>query len=152
MISFKLSSNLKDNLTSIKQPVLNNVRIILEEKGFKVQLYTKVSGVSGVEHFFDAIVEKDKTKIAIDVSVNGERNDMISLLGKKTDVKIARALIIDLSDSDELRNLGEIYGIEVVKNDDNLEEKLVHNSEETNHLDLSDLKQARFLLKISEND
>jgi len=40
---------------------------------------------------------------------------MISLLGKKLDVNPTKALIIDLSNLDELTQLGKVYGITVFK-------------------------------------
>jgi len=97
------------------QPILERIERILTDKGFKVQLHPQIKGASGVQHLFDIWAEKNGTSIVIDISLTGKKNDMISLLGKKVDVKPTKTLIIDLSELDELTPLGEIYDITVVK-------------------------------------
>jgi hypothetical protein len=58
---------------------------------------------------------KNETRLVIDVSITGTKNDIVALLAKKVDVNPTKTIIIDLSPSDELTNLGKIYGIEVFK-------------------------------------
>jgi hypothetical protein len=66
------------------------------------------------------IAEKNETRLVIDISITGNKNDMISLLGKKVDVTPTRALIIDLSKLEELTPLEKVYDITVFKITNNL--------------------------------
>lgn len=99
-------------------PVLETIKKTLSDKGFKVQLHPLIAGTSGVQHTFDILAEKNETRIIIDISITGNKNDMISLLGKKLDVNPTKALIIDLSNLDELTQLGKVYDITVFKTAD----------------------------------
>ena len=96
-------------------PILKNIKKILADRGFRVQVHAKVAGSSGVESPFDIFAEKDEIRLAIDVSMGGDKNDIISLLAKKVDVNPTRAVIVDLSAGDELANLGKVYDITVLK-------------------------------------
>ena len=96
-------------------PILDNTRKLLTDKGFTVKLRAKVSGSSGVQSSFDIVAEKGDVRLVIDVSVEGNKNDIIGLLAKKMDVNPTRALILDLSDGDELTLLGKVYDIVVLK-------------------------------------
>jgi hypothetical protein len=53
--------------------------------------------------------------LVVDVSLSGDKNDIIALLAKKVDVNPTRAVIVDLSTGDELANLGKVYDIAVLK-------------------------------------
>jgi hypothetical protein len=99
-------------------PVLGTIKKILSDKGFKVQLHPLITGTSGVKHTFDILAEKNEARIIIDISITGNKNDMISLFGKKLDVNPTKALIIDLSNLDELTQLGKVYDITVLKTAD----------------------------------
>jgi predicted Zn-ribbon and HTH transcriptional regulator len=101
-------------------PILDNLKKNLTDKGFKVQLHPQITGASGVQHPFDILAEKNGTRVVIDISITGNKNDMISLLGKKVDVNPTKALIIDLSKLDELTLLEKVYDITVFKTTDNL--------------------------------
>lgn len=103
-----------------EHPILKNVKKALVEKGFRVQLHAKVRGTSGVDSPFDILAEKDAVRLVIDVSATGNKNDIIALLAKKVDVNPAGTAIIDLSTSDELVNLGKVFGITVFKAAGNL--------------------------------
>jgi len=94
-------------------PILENVRKILAEKGFKVQSSAKVAGTSGIQSPFDVLAQKGTIRLAIDVSTTGNKNDIIALLAKKVDVNPTRTAIIDLSTSNEIANLGKVFGITV---------------------------------------
>jgi len=96
-------------------PIMENTSKILTDKGFKVHLHPVVTGTSGVQHKFDILAEKNEASLVIDISLTGNRNDMISLLGKKVDVNPTKALIVDLSNLDELPVLGRVYDITVLK-------------------------------------
>ena len=96
-------------------PILKNMKKILTGRGFKVQVHAMVAGASGVESPFDILAEKDVVRLVIDVSLGGDKNDIIALLAKKVDVNPTRAVIFDLSTSDELANLGKVYDIAVLK-------------------------------------
>jgi len=67
------------------------------------------------EHTFELLAEKKGTRVVIDASLTGSKNDMIAFLGKKIDVKPTKALLIDLSSSDELIPLEKVYDITVFK-------------------------------------
>lgn len=100
-------------------PILEKIQNILTDQGFKVQLHPQILGTSGVEHSFDILAEKNETRLVIDISITGNKNDMISLLGKKVDVNPTEALIVDLSELDEITPLGKVYGIAVFKTTSN---------------------------------
>jgi hypothetical protein len=96
-------------------PILKNIKKILTDRGFKVQVHAKVAGSSGVESPFDIFAEKDDVRLVADVSLSGDKNDIVALLAKKVDVNPTRAVIVDLSTGDELANLGKVYDIAVLK-------------------------------------
>lgn len=96
-------------------PVLENARQLLFNGGFKVKLHAKVTGSSGVQSSFDIVAERGETRLVADISVSGNKNDIVALLAKKVDVNPTKALIIDLSGLDELLLLGKIYDILVIK-------------------------------------
>lgn len=96
-------------------PILKNIKKTLTDRGFKVQVHAKVAGSSGVESPFDIVAEKDEIRLVVDVSMGGDKNDIIALLAKKVDVNPTRAVIVDLSGGDELANLGKVYDIAVLK-------------------------------------
>jgi uncharacterized OB-fold protein len=96
-------------------PILDRVKSILMEKGFKVQLHAKVTGTSGVQSLFDVLAQKGQVRLVIDVSTNGNKNDIIALLAKKIDVNPSGTAIINLSTSDEIANLGKVFSITVFK-------------------------------------
>jgi hypothetical protein len=95
-------------------PILENIRLFLADKGFTVKLQSEVEGASGVKSFFAIIAEKSNVRIVVDVSLEGDKKDLVALLAKKVDVNPTRALILDLSGGAELAGLGKIYGIDVV--------------------------------------
>ena len=96
-------------------PILDNIEKALTSRGFKVQSHTKVKGTSGAQSPFDILASKERISLVIDVSAAGNKNDIIALLAKKVDVNPTKAIIIDLSTSDELTNLGKVFGIAVFK-------------------------------------
>jgi len=96
-------------------PVLESIKKILTEKGFKVKLHPQITGSSGTRHTFDILAERNETRLVIDVSLTGKKSDGISLLVKKIDVNPTKAIIIDLSNLDELTPLEKIYNITVLK-------------------------------------
>lgn len=95
-------------------PILENIRLFLVEKGFTVKLHSEIAGASGVKSAFAVIGEKDSVRIVVDVSLEGNKNDIVALLAKKVDVNPTVALILDLSGGAELATLGKVYGITVV--------------------------------------
>jgi transcription elongation factor Elf1 len=95
-------------------PILENIRLFLVDKGFTVKLPSEVAGASGVKSSFAIIAEKGDVRIVVDVSLEGNKKDLVALLAKKVDVNPTRALILDLSGGAELATLGKIYGIDAV--------------------------------------
>lgn len=100
---------------STELPILENVKKTLAERGFTVQFHAKVTGISGVQSLFDVVAQKGTIRLVIDVSTIGNRNDIIALLAKKVDVMPSGTAIIDLSGSDEIANLGKVFGITIFK-------------------------------------
>jgi len=96
-------------------PIIEHIEKIFTDKGFQVKLHPQITGISGAEHTFELLAEKKETRVVIDASLTGSKNDMISLLGKKIDVNPTKALLIDLSNSDELIPLEKVYDIPVFK-------------------------------------
>jgi predicted RNA-binding Zn-ribbon protein involved in translation (DUF1610 family) len=96
-------------------PILDNLKKMLIRGGFKVQSHTKVKGISGAQSPFDILASKNNISLVIDVSATGNKNDIIALLAKKVDVNPTKAIIIDLSTSGELTNLGKVFDIAVFK-------------------------------------
>jgi predicted RNA-binding Zn-ribbon protein involved in translation (DUF1610 family) len=96
-------------------PALKNLKKTLTDRGFRVQTHAKVKGVSGAESVFDVVADKDDVRLVIDISMTGDKNDIIGLLAKKVDVNPTRAAIIDLSGSDVQTTLGKVYDIIVLK-------------------------------------
>lgn len=96
-------------------PILESIKRTLTNRGFKVQSHTTARGTSGVQSPFDVLALKSRILLVIDVSVTGSKNDIIALLAKKVDVNPTKAIIIDLSTSEELTSLGQVFGIAVFK-------------------------------------
>jgi hypothetical protein len=95
-------------------PLFESVGEILREKGFDTQFNLQLTGTSGVQHPFDIVAKREGILLVADVSLTGDKNDAVSLLGKKMDVNPTEALLIDLSDRKELLSLGKVYGITIL--------------------------------------
>lgn len=113
IFSYRVSDEVVKDLGS-ELPILENIRVFLADKEFEVKLHSEVAGASGVKSSFAVIAEKDKVRIVVDTSLEGNKNDIVALLAKKVDVNPTRALILDLSGGAELAALGKVYGIDVV--------------------------------------
>jgi len=96
-------------------PLYESVGEILRENGFDTQFHAKIEGTSGVQHPFDIIAKKEKVFLVIDISLSGDKNDAVSLLGKKMDVNSTHSVLIDMSNREELAPLGKVYDITVFK-------------------------------------
>ena len=96
-------------------PLFESVGEILREKGFDTQFHAQLTGTSGVQHPFDIVAKRKGVLLVADVSLTGNKNDAVSLLGKKMDVNPTECLLIDLSDRKELLSLGKVYGITILK-------------------------------------
>ncbi len=110
--TYRINDDVLRELTS-ELPLLENMRKFLENEGFKVKLHSKITGVSGIQSSFDLIVQKESILLVIDVSLEGNKCDIISFLAKQIDINPTKALILDLSGGTELAALGKIYGLEV---------------------------------------
>lgn len=99
-------------------PLFESVEEILYEKGFDTNFHTQLTGTSGVQHPFDIVAKRDNVLLVVDVSLAGDKNDAVSLLGKKMDINPTECLLIDLSDREELLSLGKVYGITILKGGD----------------------------------
>jgi len=95
-------------------PIYDSVAEILLEKGFDTQFNIQLTGTSGVQHPFNIVAKRKGILLVADVSITGDKNDAVSLLGKKMDVNPTEVLLIDLSDRKELLSLGNVYGITIL--------------------------------------
>lgn len=107
-------------------PLYESVEEILREHGFDPQFHAKIEGASGVQHPFDITAKREKALLVIDVSLSGDRNDAVSLLGKKMDVNPTKSLLIDMSNRKELASLGKVYDMTILEgaNEKKLKSKL----------------------------
>jgi hypothetical protein len=96
-------------------PILETIEKVLAGKSFHVKLHAKIGGASGVQSPFDVVAEKGGVRLVLDVSVGGDKKDLVALLAKKIDVAPTKAVIVDLSGGDELVGLGRVYDITVFK-------------------------------------
>jgi len=95
-------------------PLIENIRQFLVARGFTVTLHSEIVGASGAKSLFALTAEKGEKKLVFDVSLEGNKNDIVALLAKKVDVNPSRAILLDLSGGVELLTLGKIYGIDAV--------------------------------------
>lgn len=93
---------------------LRRVEGLLTERGFSIDLQTKIKGKSGVEQSFDIVARKGNNVILLDASPWGNPNDLISLLGKKMDVDSNSVILLDLTGNPNLASLGKPYSITVL--------------------------------------
>jgi predicted RNA-binding Zn-ribbon protein involved in translation (DUF1610 family) len=96
-------------------PILETIEKVLAGMGFRVKLRAKIGGASGVQSPFDVVAEKNGVRLVMDVSVVGDKKDIVALLAKKIDVAPTKAVIVDLSGGEELVGLGRVYDITVFK-------------------------------------
>ncbi len=114
--SYRVTNEILSQLTS-EFPLLENLSVFLENKGFSVKLHDVITGVSGTQSTFDLIAEKGSVRIVMDASLKGNKSDIIAFLAKKIDVNPTKALLLDMSGGTELAALGRIYGIDVFEVD-----------------------------------
>jgi predicted RNA-binding Zn-ribbon protein involved in translation (DUF1610 family) len=110
--SYRVNDEVLSELTS-EFPLLENLSVFLENKGFNVKLHDTITGVSGTQSHFDLVAEKGDIRIVMDASIDGNKSDVVAFLAKKIDVNPTKALLLDLSGGNELAVLGKIYGIDV---------------------------------------
>jgi predicted RNA-binding Zn-ribbon protein involved in translation (DUF1610 family) len=112
ILSYKVDNNVLNALTS-EFPLLENLSVFLENKGFRVKLHDTITGISGTQSHFDLFAEKGSIRILLDASIEGKKSEAIAFMAKKIDVNPTKALLLDLSGGNELATLGRIYGIDV---------------------------------------
>jgi len=114
--------------TSSKPETLKLIREMekaLREEGFSVETPGEVMGQSDVMQEFNILAQRDGKVLVVDVS-DGERKDLISLLGKKIDVEADMAALVDLSGNISQSELAENQNIALLNADhDNLQERLL---------------------------
>jgi predicted RNA-binding Zn-ribbon protein involved in translation (DUF1610 family) len=113
VFSYRISEDVLYKLAN-ELPILESIRLFFEQNGFTVRLRSQLVGASGVQSLFDVVAEKGAIRIAIDTSLEGNKDDIVALLAKKMDVNPSKVLLLDLSCGEELLTLGRIYGIDVV--------------------------------------
>jgi predicted RNA-binding Zn-ribbon protein involved in translation (DUF1610 family) len=113
VLSYRISDDVLYKLAN-DLPIIESIRLFFEQNGFTVKLHSQLAGASGVQSLFDVVAEKGDIQIAIDTSLEGNKDDIVALLTKKMDVNPSKVLLLDLSSGKELQTLGKIYGIDVV--------------------------------------
>jgi predicted RNA-binding Zn-ribbon protein involved in translation (DUF1610 family) len=113
VLSYRISEDILYKLAH-ELPIIESARLFFEQHGFTVKLRSQLAGASGVQSLFDVVAEKGAIQIAIDASLEGNKDDLVALLTKKMDVNPSQVLLLDLSRGEELQTLGKIYGIDVV--------------------------------------
>ena len=110
--------------------ILKPIEAALSVGGYNVEFNGRVTGLSGGEHTFDIVAQKDSSRVVVDVSMRGNQNDIISLLGKKMDVNPTTSILIDMSGSEEISALGKVYNIVILNGKEKkLEKKIVDHLE-----------------------
>jgi len=97
---------------------MTNLQKLLLGKGYTVERDAKIRGKSGIEQSFSLAARMDKRTVLIDISPWGNQNDLITLLGKKTDVDGKSIILLDLAGNPDLAPMGKPYGIAVVNGKD----------------------------------
>jgi hypothetical protein len=113
VLSYRISDDVLNKLAN-ELPIIESIRLFFEQNGFTVKLHSQLAGASGVQSLFDVVAEKGAIRIAIDASLEGNKDDIVALLAKKMDVNPSKVLLLDLTHGEELQTLGRIYGIDVV--------------------------------------
>jgi hypothetical protein len=109
---------LTDKITEITplrevRDVLRSIESTLTEKEYTVQLEGMIEGKSGEMRFFDMVANKGKDQLVLDVSSWGKEQDLMNLLGKKMDIEPKATIIVDITGSEKMMQLGDIYKIKV---------------------------------------
>ena len=87
---------------------------MLDADGFITSFNVEITGVSGSNHQFDLISEKNGSTILFDFGL-GDSNKLVSLLGKKMDLPGRDAVLIDFGADSELDELGKVYNIPIIE-------------------------------------
>lgn len=111
------------------QQIRGEVKTILEEMDMEVEVDTTLMGQSEGAHSFDIVGRDKEVLLVTDISVNGTPEDLISLFGKKVDVHAREqipisTLLIDISGNGEVKGLGDVYDIKIMKPDEGFAERL----------------------------
>lgn len=112
------------------QQIRDEVKNLLEERNMEVEVDPTLMGQSEGAHSFDIVGRNREALLVADISVNGTPEDLISLFGKKVDVhareqKPINTLLIDISGNGEVKGLGDVYDIKIMKPDEEFQEKLI---------------------------
>jgi hypothetical protein len=105
--------------------VLRKIEEILRENDYVVDSPGELEGQSDVVQKFNILARRRNEKLVVDVS-DGERKDLIDLLGKKIDVEADKAVLIDFSGKMERTELAQNQNILLLDGkQDNLEKTLL---------------------------
>jgi transposase-like protein len=109
-------------LTPIREvrDVLRSVESILLEKEYEVELEGMFEGKSGEMRPFDLIATRGKDKLVLDISSWGKEQDLMNLLGKKMDIDPRSTILVDITGSEKMIQLADIYKIKVFNAQDPL--------------------------------
>jgi hypothetical protein len=97
---------------------LRQIEKQLTEKGYTVELNAKIRGKSGVDQHFSIVARRDGKTLLLDISNWGKQNDLISLLGKRTDIESQSIILLDMTGNPDLEALGRAYNITVLNGKD----------------------------------
>jgi hypothetical protein len=98
--------------------LLREVEELLRENDYVVDSPGELKGQSDVVQKFNILARRKNDTLVIDVS-NGDRKDLIDLLGKKIDVEADKAVLIDFSGNMERTELASKQNILLLEGDQN---------------------------------
>ena len=92
---------------------LRTLEAVFVEKEYEVELEGTMVGKSQEEKMLSLIAQKEDETIIVDISPWGKQENIITLLGKKMDLEPKTALMIDLSETNLLAPMEDIYKVKV---------------------------------------
>jgi len=104
--------------TELETDKLKQIEKQLIEKGYSVEMNALIRGRSGVDQRFSLVAKRVGDTLLLDVSNWGKQNDLISLLGKRTDLEAKSVILLDLAGNPDLEALGKAYNIIVLSGKD----------------------------------
>lgn len=74
VVSVKLSSRGKELLRAYD--LLETIQKAASEEGYQTSIFAKLRGASGIEHEFDAVLDKEGRKVAVSLLQRGDAEDV----------------------------------------------------------------------------
>jgi len=93
---------------------LIDISSMLTQLGYQAVYEDKIIGFSSSEHTIPLTGTKNEKVTLFGVSITGDKDDLIQLLGKKMDIENSSAVFLDAYGNKELASLGQVYNIMIV--------------------------------------